>query len=594
MSIDPRIGSSLGTPSGVARRIADLERRLAQHQTTSVGTLSVNNAMIAPDAVQASNIDVATLSAISSNMGTLTAGTVTGATLQTATSGSRVVQDTAGIRGFATDGTTKVFEINTSTGIASFTGVATLSGGSVVPGSLLTGTIPTSTVPIIGGTNLIPNSGAERTDNSISPWVTSACTFVTSSAQKYEGTKSFLMTATGGNALVAQNVGSLGTQAALQPLRDYTFSAWLRTPHTTRTCWLFINFTDGAGNVLNSITASLVPTANTWQRLVASGAGIAGTVNATVYLYVASAANTETFYWDGVQFEPGAVVSAYTRAPGEILPDEVTTTHIAANAITAAKISVSTLSAISANMGTVTAGTLTGATVQTATSGSRVELTSAGFKQFIGASSTPAIHFKTDGTDTNVFTGVLESRGMTLPVGAGDPSIINWKDSGGGIASYITAMSTIPGGYTQLWCRTVNPTNAAKFTEIRLHAETSGSDTHSANLQLPAGSLYLAIEQAGEIKSDFMRVKAGAVQNWQVQTGSSTITMAVGLQNPTVTLPAAWPTNHIAFIATVAGVTHQSYAFLGSGKNNLSTGYVSTNNSGASQNMVVQWISIGN
>jgi len=65
----------------------------------------------------------------------------------------------------------------------------------------------------------------------------------------------------------------------------------------------------------------------------------------------------------------------------KITTGELDADRIAAGSITAAKLSVSTLAAITANLGSVNAGTVTGvniigSTVRTASSGSRVEITS--------------------------------------------------------------------------------------------------------------------------------------------------------------------------------------------------------------------------
>jgi len=64
----------------------------------SLGTLTIRGSLSADDlttgSITADKLDVSVLSAISADLGTITAGTVTGATLQTALSGARVVMDT--------------------------------------------------------------------------------------------------------------------------------------------------------------------------------------------------------------------------------------------------------------------------------------------------------------------------------------------------------------------------------------------------------------------------------------------------------------------------------------------------------------------
>lgn len=119
--------------------------------TTKLDAEAVTADKIAAGAVNASHIVGDTLEAISSNMGSLTAGTITGATVRTSASGARVVMDSTGLRGYALNGITKVFEINAGTGVASFTGVANIDPASVIPG----GTITQNTLP---GDRIVSNS----------------------------------------------------------------------------------------------------------------------------------------------------------------------------------------------------------------------------------------------------------------------------------------------------------------------------------------------------------------------------------------------------------------------------------------------------
>lgn len=111
--------------------------------TTTIAAGAITTALLAAGAVTSDKITVSTLSAITTNIGSVTSGTIQGATIQTASSGSRVVIDSLGIRGYALNGTTKVFEVATGTGIASFTGIANIDPTSVIPG----GTITTNTLP---------------------------------------------------------------------------------------------------------------------------------------------------------------------------------------------------------------------------------------------------------------------------------------------------------------------------------------------------------------------------------------------------------------------------------------------------------------
>lgn len=71
----------------------------------------------------------------------------------------------------------------------------------------------------------------------------------------------------------------------------------------------------------------------------------------------------------------------------DILANTITANEIAAATITADRLNVTQLSAIAADLGTITAGTVTGATIQTATSGSRIVLNSAGMAVYDNANA---------------------------------------------------------------------------------------------------------------------------------------------------------------------------------------------------------------
>jgi hypothetical protein len=75
--------------------------------------------------VEADDINVESLSAISANLGAVTAGTITGLTIQTATTGARVVLDSSGLKTYNSAGTL-ITEATTATGGA----VAVYGGGA--------------------------------------------------------------------------------------------------------------------------------------------------------------------------------------------------------------------------------------------------------------------------------------------------------------------------------------------------------------------------------------------------------------------------------------------------------------------------------
>jgi hypothetical protein len=87
-------------------------RRLVQ--SDDMETEAVKTLNLAAGAVTANKINVAQLSAITADMGNLTAGTITGATIRTAASGARVEMNSSGILG--TNGTTTQWEVTNTDG----------------------------------------------------------------------------------------------------------------------------------------------------------------------------------------------------------------------------------------------------------------------------------------------------------------------------------------------------------------------------------------------------------------------------------------------------------------------------------------------
>lgn len=182
---------------------------------------AVTAGKIAAGAVQASNITVTDLSSITGNLGNITAGLITGATFQTSASAAgKVVMDSSGLRGYGLDGVTKVFEINSGSGVASFTGIANIDPASVIPGGAIVdgsitgaeihagaitathiaaGAIDASSIAItFSGPNVVQNSGFEygKFDGSVystamQKWNAISGTVMTSSTdQAYEGARS--------------------------------------------------------------------------------------------------------------------------------------------------------------------------------------------------------------------------------------------------------------------------------------------------------------------------------------------------------------------------------------------------------------------
>lgn len=99
-------------------------------QTDDLEAESVRTRHLGAGIVTADKISVLQLSAITADMGSLTAGTITGATIQTATSGARVVLDSAnGVRSFNSGSVLQV-QIRTSDGALAWGGGANLLDAS--------------------------------------------------------------------------------------------------------------------------------------------------------------------------------------------------------------------------------------------------------------------------------------------------------------------------------------------------------------------------------------------------------------------------------------------------------------------------------
>lgn len=105
--------------------------------STLLAADAVTSTAIASGAVTATKISVSNLAAISADMGSITAGTITGATIRTAASGSRFVIQSTGFTAYGTDGTTVKAAFDTATGNLTLAGVVTASAGSSIPATTI-------------------------------------------------------------------------------------------------------------------------------------------------------------------------------------------------------------------------------------------------------------------------------------------------------------------------------------------------------------------------------------------------------------------------------------------------------------------------
>ena len=250
------------------------------------------------------------------------------------------------------------------------------------------------------------------------------------------------------------------------------------------------------------------------------------------------AANTITATQIAANTITAVEIAANTITATQIVANAITATQIAANAVTSAKIiadavtadkiSVTTLSAISANMGTITAGTITGATIQTATSGARIELTSANGLRSFNSSNVLQTQISTSNgrlswgggaAYLDATTGLrlaFPAYGTNPPSGSSSPSAIEWRQANGDAIERIYAWSSGATGvhYLQLENYTDTSAQAQIFllsdlypggtgtTSVRLEARnTSGTEPYimvmATSSQLP--QIYLSGNLVGGI-----------------------------------------------------------------------------------------------
>jgi hypothetical protein len=163
----------------------------------------------------------------------------------------------------------------------------------------------------------------------------------------------------------------------------------------------------------------------------------------------------------------------------DIEAESIRAINIAAATITADRLSVAQLSAIAADLGTVTAGTITGATIQTATSGARIELTSANGLRSYDSGGTVQTQIRTsDGALIfGAGAGSLDAGGLEFvsPSGAfTDTASIRWLN-GAVNAAQLSEYHTASGHNLLLWA---NADGSTRYGTVDMRAAgTTGNDT---------------------------------------------------------------------------------------------------------------------
>jgi hypothetical protein len=222
---DTIIGTDLVTDTITTREmfVATLSALSANLGTITAGTInstvSINGNAIQAATVDATKLSVTTLSAITANMGTLTAGTIEGATIRSGpTSGARVQLVSTGVSAFA-DATTETFRLNSADGTVSQKGYL---------------------ISELSGTTIFADADTHNFENDIGGWAgTNGSSIVRSTAQFKSGTASGLITTI---YAADQGARAIATASGYTFLagREYLATLWVRktTGTSLSTGWM--------------------------------------------------------------------------------------------------------------------------------------------------------------------------------------------------------------------------------------------------------------------------------------------------------------------------------------------------------------------
>lgn len=264
-------------------------------------------------------------------------------------------------------------------------------------------------------------------------------------------------------------------------------STWYLRTSTNGSTWAYWSGPVTSGRIITSVAdASAAQTAAissaTLGKSTASRVDLPSVVEAR---YIEVWVRNTTANTDLAEYYPRRLVQS-----DDIEAESIKAINIAAATITADRLSVAQLSAITADMGTITAGTITGATIQTATSGARIELTSANGLRSYNSSNVLQTQLRTSDGALLAGTVQLDANGLFIPTANVAQSGAKLKTSNGGalygtqgtflsetILEQINGQST--SGTTQLVLRGGLDTAPASITL----AQTEGSPrTTSVNL----------------------------------------------------------------------------------------------------------------
>lgn len=270
----------------------------------------------------------------------------------------------------------RVAAIDSSGNIGPYSDIASITAGgvnatmilpdSIGPSQLAAGAVTPAKVGfIVGGGNLLSNSGFENPTTPLNLWSLNAGGSVT------------IVTGRSGSGSAAQfDATSFGTdlqQTVTLPPGSYTVSAWIKTANLTSNGY-GLNVYSG-GTIASALTAGTSMTTGWTRRSVSFTLSVQS--NVTIFLQNRqSGSPTGTATFDDIQLEAGDLLTSYAPRPDEILPnavgsvqlatDAVTSAKIAANAITTAKVAANAIDTAQLANSAVTAAQLASASVTAA------------------------------------------------------------------------------------------------------------------------------------------------------------------------------------------------------------------------------------
>lgn len=497
---------------------------------------------LAVDSVTAEKINVTTLDAITTNMGSITAGTITGATVQSASTGPRVVQDSLGIRGYALDGITKTFEINTGTGIASFVGIATLDANSVVPTGTLSG--------FLSGGNLVSNSSFEQgvnpdtgADQWFEGWVEVNATVAKNTANHMHGSQSAALTALGGDTYLQLTTAK---RIRVRPGRRYYGSAYTKAAATTRPTYIFVTYYDASGTQLSQSNSAGITNSTTEfvRATYLAPAAPASAAFADIIVYIGGSAAGEVHYVDGVQFEEGDTLTAYQPLATEILYSSIRSVFIGAGQVKANNVEAGAIKAQHISVQFGGNNVLFNSRVQNALTNWNLYQNAAGNTILrdaaVGRSNLSSIRLDSAATSSQLGSVYVGERQRVTPGSTWTASgygrtntaaqqgfvILAWYDANGaylgGIEGSRVTLTTAANSWTRVSSTGVAPSNAVTVGMYVVAQQISGA-------ALPTGGSYwytdMQIEQ-GEIATGYAprpdEILPGSVGATQITPSSIT------------------------------------------------------------------------